>query len=58
MCDLPKSFLHRKIKDNEFRANLLNKSDIEDWIKEYSECTNTNWTVVKSVSNTPHYICR
>jgi len=52
----PQSFNNEKISGNkngikEVRSDLQNIEDIDKWISEYQQITNTKWNVRRSLPN-------
>jgi len=51
----PQSFNNEKVMDKngikEVRSDLQNIEDIEKWISEYQQITNTKWNVRRSLPN-------
>lgn len=46
-----------EIKPGLFRADLLNKVDINEYIKSYSLKTNTSWRIVSSKTSS-RFVCQ
>lgn len=52
----PQSFNNEKVSGNkngikEVRSDLQNIEDIDKWISEYQQITNTKWNVRRSLPN-------